>query len=529
MADLLITNGTVVDGTGNPGYRAAVAIEGDTLRIVRGTRELPEAQRTIDATGLTVCPGFFDLHSHSALIVQSEPDHFPKVQQGVTTEVIGIDGNSYAPFKTREQLTSFVRMYAGLDGHPDDIAYDWDSTASLLRKYDRRTSVNIATMVGNAALRLSVVGWDMIPATPGHIADMKAMLREAMQEGAFGLSTGLDYPPGSYASTDELIELAQAAGEFGGFYHTHLRNTLGDRFLDPIREAVTICRRGELPLHLTHLFHRANSPYGAQRIFDLITEAQGGGVEVTFDSYPYEWGSTTAIIKLPQWAQEGGPEATVDRLTDTEVRERIRKDIAARTSYAAWIRSMDYVRLGHFSQPSLLRYEGLTLGEIVRTEQRDAVDVFCDILVAERLAINEVAPGPWPVTLAKFVTHPEGMVGTDSIFLGDKPSPRTYGAYPRILGDLVREEKLMSLAEAIRKMTSYPAQRLGVLDRGILRDGLKADVTIFDFNTIRPVGTYDDPRHQCEGVHYVINNGVLVIDQGVHTGAHPGRALRRKY
>jgi N-acyl-D-amino-acid deacylase len=528
VIDLLITGGTIVDGTGSPGYRAAVAVEGDTLRIVRGRRELPEAREHLDVSGLTVTPGFIDLHSHSALMIQADPDHFPKVQQGVTTEVVGVDGNSYAPFKTAEQLRTFVEMYAGLDGRPA-IPYDWDSVASLLLKYDRKTSVNIATMVGNAALRLSVVGWDDTPADASQLADMRSMLREAMQEGAFGLSTGLDYPPGSYASTDELISLAEEAGDWGGFYHTHLRNTLGDRFLDPIRESVTICQRGGLPLHLTHLFHRANSPGGAQRIFDLIESAQSGGVEVTFDSYPYEWGSTTSIIKLPQWAQSGGPDATLARLADPAVREEIRRDIASWTAYAKWIRSMDHVRLGNFTSADLRKYEGLTLGEIIRHHGGDAVDVFCELLVEERLGVNEVAPGPWPVTLARFITHPEGMVGTDSIFLGDYPSPRTYGAYPRILGDIVREEKLMSLPEAIRKMTSYPAQRLGILDRGILRDGMKADIVIFDFDRIKPVGTYDNPRQQCEGIEYVINNGTVVMNKGVHTGAHPGRALRRHH
>ncbi len=527
MTDILITGGTVVDGTGSPGYRAAVAVEGDQLRIVRGTAELPDARRVIDATGLTVAPGFIDLHSHSALIVQSAPDHFPKVSQGVTTEVIGIDGNSYAPFRTREQLTQFVHMYGGLDGRPA-IPYDWDSVASFLRKFDDKVAVNIAMMIGNSALRLSVLGWDEVEAEAADVADMRAMLREGMQEGAFGLSTGLDYPPGSFASTEELIELSQEAAAWGGFYHTHLRNWLGDRFLDPTREAVEICRRAGIPLHLTHLFHRANSRGGAERIFDLIDDARGMGVEVTFDSYPYEWGSTAHIIKLPQWAQAGGPEATVQRIGDPAVRQRIREDIEGWTTYQKWTAGMDYVRLGNFTSPSLRRFEGLTLGEISRSLKADVVDTMCDLLIEEDLGVNEVAPGPWGVTLHKFVTHPDGMVGTDSIFLGDKPSPRTYGAYPRILGEIVREERAMSLPEAIRKMTSYPAQRLGVLDRGILRDGMKADITIFDFERIKPVGTYDDPCHQCEGVEYVLVNGRLVIDKRAHTGELPGRALRRK-
>ena len=526
MADILITGGTVVDGTGNPGYRAAVAVEADRLRIIRGTAELPQAYRYIDATGLTVAPGFFDLHSHSGLMVQSDPLHFPKVSQGVTTEVIGVDGNSYAPFRTQEQLEQFVHMYAGLDGRPD-IPYDWDTVASYLRKFDSSVSVNIALLIGNSALRLCAVGWDQETATREAVADMRAMLREGMQEGAFGLSTGLDYAPGSYASTEELIELGAEAARWGGFYHTHLRNTLGDRFLDPVREAIEICQKGGLPLHLTHLFHRADSPGGAQRILDLIERAKDSGLEVTFDSYPYEWGSTTTLILLPQWAQAGGPRAILKRLADPDTRDAIRRDIASWTDYAAWCRKLDHVWVGNFTKPELLRYEGLYLGEVIRSQGGDPVDVLCDLMIAEDLGVNDVAPGPWGVTLERFITHPEGMVGTDSIFLGAKPSPRTYGAYPRILGDIVREERRMTLAEAIRKMTSYPAQRLGIMDRGILRDGMYADITIFDAATIGPVGTYDDPCRQCRGVEYVLVNGQIVIDKGSHSGALPGRALRR--
>jgi len=227
--DLLITGGTLVDGTGNPGYRASLAVDQELVRVIRGSASLPEAARHIDATGLIVAPGFIDLHSHAGLLVLAEPDHFPKVSQGVTTEVIGVDGNSYAPFDSRERLLEFVHMYAGLDGNPA-LAYDWDRVASYLSCFDNRVSVNVALVIGNSALRLCTVGWEPVEADSRAIANMRSMLREGMQEGAVGLSTGLDYPPGSYASTDELVQLAEEAGRWGGFYHTHLRNTLGDHF-----------------------------------------------------------------------------------------------------------------------------------------------------------------------------------------------------------------------------------------------------------------------------------------------------------
>lgn len=523
--DLLISGGTLVDGTGNPGYRASLAVADNTVRVIRGTASIPEATRTIDASGLIVAPGFIDLHSHAGLLLLAEPDHFPKVSQGVTTEVIGVDGNSYAPFDEHDRLMEFVHMYAGLDGEPP-LDYDWDRVASYLSHFDGRVSVNVALVIGNSALRLCTVGWDPVEADARAIANMRSMLREGMQEGAVGMSTGLDYPPGSYASTDELIQLAEEAGRLGGFYHTHLRNTLGDRFLDPIREAIQICHEGELPLHLTHLFHRADAPGGAERIFDLIDSARATGVEVTFDTYPYEWGSTTLLISIPQWAQAGGPAACLERLRAASTRDQIRAFIAEQSDLTVWTNAMEHLRVGNFQLPEHAAYESRTLGELARLRGQDIVDALCDLLVAEDLRLNQVAPSSWGVTMPKFVVHPDGMVGTDSIFLGAKPSPRTYGSYPRILGEFVREEKRLSLPEAIRKMTSYPAQRLGLLDRGILRDGMRADITIFDLEQVRPVGTYDDPRHQCRGIEYVIVNGTPVIDAGRHTGAHPGQALR---
>jgi N-acyl-D-amino-acid deacylase len=526
MVDVLITGGMVVDGTGNPGYAGTVAVDRGRLRIIRGSAELPEAARRIDASGLVVAPGFIDMHSHSGLMIFEDPGHLPKVSQGVTTELVGIDGNSYAPFRSRQQLADFVRMYAGLDGAPR-LAYDWDTVASFLSRFDGTVSVNVAMVIGNSALRICAVGWEDTEAGPAAIADMRAMLREGMQEGAFGLSTGLDYPPGSYAPTDELVQLGQEAGRWGGFYHTHLRNRLGDRFLDPIREAVEICRRGELPLHLTHLYHRVTNPQGTGAIFGLIGGAMAEGIEVTFDTYPYEFSSTTLLIRIPQWVQSGGPDACLERLRTPGVRERMREEMTEAGELDGWERQFDHIRVGAFSSPGNVRYEGRRLGEIARERGQRVLDTVCDLLVDEGLGVNEVAPGPHGATLPRFIEHHLGMIGTDSIFLGARPSPRTYGAYPRILGEFVREESLLSLPEAIRKMTSFPAQRLGISDRGLLRDGLAADLTLFDPVRVRALATYDEPRVQSLGVEYVLVNGTLVIDRGRHTGALPGRAIRR--
>jgi N-acyl-D-amino-acid deacylase len=527
VINVLIVNGTIVDGSGNPGYQASVAVEGDRLRIVRGDVTIP-AERVIDARGLTVAPGFIDMHSHSGLMILADPAHHSKVRQGVTTEVIGVDGNSYAPFTRREDLLSFVEFNAGLDGSPD-IPYDWDTVASYLSRFDQKVAVNIAFFIGNCALRICALGWHDQPADPQIVNRMKAMLREGMEEGAFGLSTGLDYPPGSYATTDELARLGAEAARMGGIYHTHVRYRLGDRYLDPFREAIEIGRRGGVPVHITHFYHRAGYPGGTGRMLDLVEEARVRGLDVTFDTYPYEWASTRLLIELPGWVQSGGPSELKSRLADPSVRVRLHEDMRDRWRPYGGIPSWaGDLRLGYFARPEHEQFEGRTLAEIAEVVRQNPIDALLDLLLKEDLRLNEVRSGPQGATLPPFVKHTLGMVGTDSVFLGRRPSPRTYGSFPRILGDFVREERLLSLPEAIRKMTSYPAQRLGILDRGLLRDGLRADIVVFDQDKIRAVSTYDEPCQYPVGLRHVLVNGQLVINEEQHTGALPGRALRRR-
>jgi len=524
-ADLVFLHGTVVDGSGTPGRPGTVAAVAG--RLVLGAAEWePPAARVIDATGLVIAPGFIDLHSHGGLVILAQPRHEPKVHQGVTTEVIGVDGNGYAPFERRDDLRAFVELNGGLDGRPD-IDYGWTDVASYIRRYDRGQAVNVAVMIGNSALRIGAVGWDDSPADERATANMQAALREAMEEGAFGVSSGLDYPPGSYASTDELAALTATAADLGGFYHTHVRYPLGDRFLDPFREAIEIGRRGPGPVHLTHFYHRESHPGGPEELLELVDGARRSGMDVTFDTYPYEWASTRLLIQLPQWVQAGGPAPLRERLADRPTRNRLRSELAARGAAYAGATGWEDVRLGAFTQPENLRWESATLAEVMADRGVDAVDAICDLLLSEDLRVTQVTSGPWSETLPHFIRHPVGMVGTDSTFLGEKPSPRTYGSFPRILGQFVRDEALLSMEEAIRKMTAAPAERLGLRDRGLLREGYAADLVAFDPVRVRSNATYDEPRRYPDGIEFVAVNGTLVVDRGVHTGALPGRALRR--
>ncbi len=526
--DLLIEGGTLVDGTGAAGLAGSIATVGDRLHVLApGDQDRPsQVGRVIDAHGKVVAPGFIDLHSHAGLMVLADPRHEPKVRQGVTTEVIGVDGLSYAPLPGQDDLDALIEMNAGLDGSPD-IQRDWQSVAGYLDRFDGKVAVNIGLLIGNSALRISRLGWDDVPADEPAIADMRAMLREAMEAGALGVSSGLDYPPGAFATTAELAALTAEAAKHGGFYHTHVRYPLGDRYLDPFREAVEIGRQGDGPVHITHFYHRQMHPGPPERLLALIDDARAEGLDVTFDTYPYEWASTRLLIQLPQWIQAGGPAPLKERLADTAAREKVRVELrergAAYTSRAGWAD----VRLGYFANPDNLRWEGQTLAEVMSERGTDAVDTMCDLLVAEDLRVNQVTSGPWSETLHHFVVHPVGMFGTDSTFIGDKPSPRTYGSFPRVLGEFVRDRALLGLEEAVRKMTSAPAARLGLTDRGLLRDGLNADIVVFDPETVRTNATYEEPRRFPDGIDHVIVNGTLVVDGGQHTGALPGRVVRR--
>ena len=520
MLDLLITGGLIIDGTASPGFYGAVGVQGDHITILRGDTSEVSAGRGLDATGKVVCPGFIDVHSHSGLMILADPMHLPKVHQGITTELIGIDGNSYAPFRSDEDLERFILLNSGLDGSPS-LPERWSSVSEYLSMFDRKVAVNIAYIVGNSPLRIGAVGWNDRPANRNQIENMKSLLRESMEDGAFGMSTGLDYPPGSFADTDELVELSAEAARLGGIYHTHVRYSLGDRYLDPFREAFEIGRRSGVPVHLTHMFKRVTEPRGARILLELVEEAREEGLDVTFDCYPYPVGGTRISIVFPQWAQDGGPERLKEVLRSPDGRERIGRDVQPRG------RGWHDMWLTYFQQPHNRQYEGKSVAEIADLMGKQPVDAVCDLLLDEDLRVSYVAATIDPATVSDFVTHPLHMVGTDALLLGDFPPPQAYGAFPIILSEIVREERRISLPEAIRKMTSYPAQRLGIPDRGLLREGMKADIVVFDAKTIRANATREDPKQLSEGIEYVIVNGQVVMDQGRHTGALPGRALRR--
>ena len=497
-----------------------MAVEGGTVSVLRGDVSGVDAERVMDATGRVACPGFMDLHAHSALMVLANPLHEPKVFQGITTELIGIDGNSYAPMPSHKDLTDAIRLNSGLEGAPP-LKQRWLSVGEYLDCFDGKVSCNIAYVMGNSAVRVTAMGWDDRPATGNEVGRMRDIVRLGMEEGAFGISTGLNYPPVSYADTAELVELSTDPNRLGGTYHTHVRYPLGDQFLDPYREALNIGRRSGIPIHIRHLFQRLPIVGSAQDMMGLVDGARAEGLDVTFDTFPSAYGGTQLIAIFPEWAHSGGPDALVDIIRSPEGRKELAKSLAPRA--ATW----HDVWLTYFKQPHNRRWEGRSVADFLEVSGKSDIDALRDLLIEEDLQTSYAANQNNLVTMPAFLRHPLCMVGTDGLLLGDHPAPRTYAGFPYILGSLVREEGILSLTDAIRKMTSAPAQRLGLRDRGTLGNGASADIVVFDPATVGSPATIHEPRQFPTGIDYVIVNGRIAVDHGEHSGTLAGRALRR--
>ena len=518
MLDIMIKNGLIVDGTGSPGFYGHVGIDGDSVQIFRGDISSISAIETIEADDRVVCPGFIDVHAHSGLVILSQPEHHAKVRQGVTTELIGVDGNSYAPFRNHDDFLRFVELNSGLDGNPP-LPGKWSTVEQYLNMFHRKVAVNIAYILGNSPVRIDAIGWHSGVASASDIENMKSMIREAMEEGAFGLSTGLDYPPGNFANTDEIVALCQQVSDLGGIYHTHVRYRLGGGYLDPHNEAIEIGKRSGVPVHITHLSQRASYPSG-DRLLQLVETASETGQDITFDSVPLYPGSTRILILFPDWVHDGGPEKIKEVLSSSEGRERLKKEIVVTDP------SWQDMWVTYFKNRHNYKFDGMSVSEVALARNQHPVDAICDLLLEEDLQVSYNAMGSNLKTLPAFITHPLSMVGSDALLLGDHPPPRSYGTFTSILESYTRDEQQMSLPTAIRKMTAFPAQRLGIRNRGILRDGMKADIVVFDPLTVKTTATRTNPKQFPIGIQHVFVNGIQVVKDSVHTGALPGRALK---
>ena len=526
---LLIANGRVIDGSGAPGVAADVAVEGDRIAAV-GPGLRGEAARTIDARGLVVAPGFIDIHSHSDLVLDSCPSAESKVRQGVTTEVVGMCGFSPGPVAPAGQELVCDWM-AGIVGNKPAIG--WHSFGEYLDHVRRLgATVNIAQFVGHGALRLATVGADNRPATADERAGMARLLAEALDAGAFGYSTGLVYAPSVFGTTDELIELARSMAGRNGLYFSHVRGEAAT--LEPAYvEAIRIAEEGGVPVQIAHVKASGRENWGKmEAALRMIADARARGVDVTGDVYPYPAGSTKMDSLLPGWMQDGGIARLLERLADPAARKRAIDDCLEggerwRTSSGSL--GWDEVMIATCSQPAL---PGKTLAELARLTGREPAHAMMDLVLAERACVSMVSWGQSEENVGMVIADPNTMIGSDSLSLHagpgphpGKPHPRSYGTFPRVLGEYCRERKLVSWETTVHKMTGKPAAKLRLQDRGLVRAGFAADLALFDPATVRDEATFPDPHRHPTGIPYVIVNGQVVVDGPRYHAVPAGRVL----
>jgi len=527
--DVVITHGHIIDGTGSPWYSGDLGIRDGKIAAIGNLAAAPR-KRTIDAAGKVVAPGFIDMLGQSELTILVDPRLPSKAFQGITSEITG-EGNSIAPLND-----AIIQSDRGGYEH-FKITPDWRTFRQYFARLEKQgMGINLASYVGATQVRRMVLGDDDKQPTPEQLEQMKTLVREAMKDGAVGVSTALQYPPAPYAKTEELIALATEAGKSGGIYATHMRNE-GDSVLDAIYEALRIGREAQVPVEIWHIKVAGKNNWGRMpEVVAKITAARAAGSDVTADTYAYTAWYNDFSAFIPPWAHDGGTAKLVERLKDPVTREKIRKDML--TPSKDWnnewqeIPGPDAIMIGAVENPELLPMQGKRLSEIAKQWNKDPMDALFDFLVQDpSTGVAVFAMSQSDVTLAlqqpwvaidndSEGTSPEGLLGQAH------PHPRAYGTFPRILAKYVREEKVLTLEDAIRKFSALPAQRMRLTDRGVLKAGMWADVVIFDPATVRDRATFDNPNQLSEGMEYVLVNGVPVIDQGKMTGALPGKVLR---
>ncbi|KAB1147759.1 D-aminoacylase [Streptomyces luteolifulvus] len=533
MEELVIRDADVVDGTGDPSYRADVVVDGG--RIVSVVKEAaaagcqrPKARRELDAEGLVLSPGFIDMHAHSDLALLRDPDHSAKAAQGVTLEVIGQDGLSYAPVDDRT-LDEVRRAVTGWNGPGDDIDFDWRSVGEYLDRLDRGIAVNAAYLVPQGTVRALVVGWEDREATPRELERMRQLVAEGLEQGAVGLSSGLTYTPGMYAGTAELTALCRVVAEHGGYYCPHHRS-YGAGALEAYEEMVAVAREAGCPLHLAHATLNFGVNKGrAPELLSLLDEALAGGADISLDTYPYTPGCTTLVALLPGWAGEGGPEAVLARLADEETAERIRHDletVGADGCHGVPV-DWDTVEISGVTDPALGDFVGRTVQESALLRGEAPWATARRLLVEDRLGPTILQHVGHEENVAAVMRHPVHTGGSDGILQGSKPHPRAYGTFPRYLGHYVRELGVLSLEECIAHLTGRPAARLRLPDRGVVREGHRADLVLFDPATVAAGATFERPRTLPTGIPHVLVDGRFVIEDGRRTDVLAGRAVRR--
>lgn len=528
--DLLIRNGHIVDGSGRPGYRADLAVTGD--RIVRiGNLKDAKAKRVIDARGLIVAPGFIDMLGQSETYVLIDPRVMSKVMQGVTTEITG-EGDSIAPINDRliNEQSDFNRRYK--------LEINWRTLGEYFKRLEQQGSgVNMATFVGATQVRAHVIGFDNRPPTAAELEQMKQLVAEAMKDGALGLSTSLQYVPARFARTEEIVELAKVAREHGGIYATHQRSE-ANALDESLKEVFAIARQAQIPVEIWHLKTAYKKNWGRMpEVLRRIARARAQGLNITADVYPYIAGSTSLSACLPPWVLEGGTEKMLERLRDTRIRQQLKKEIT--TDSRDWENiylgsgGAGGVLIGSVGNRELEAMQGKRLLQIAEEQGKEPLEALFDLILADHGQTGAIyfmmsEPDLLAAMKSPFVSFctDSGARAIDGPLSGAKSHPRGWGSYPRILGRYVREQKILTLEKAVQKMTGMPAKTVGLKDRGLLRQGMFADIAIFDPESVIDRATFEMPNQYPEGIVYVIVNGQLSVDGGKRTAALAGRPLR---
>ncbi len=528
--DIVIKNGTIVDGGGAPGFKADVGIRGDRIASV-GNLQAAKATRVIDARGMIVAPGFIDMLGQSETLLLIDPRGMSKIMMGVTTEITG-EGESIAPMNERliKEQEDFNRRY--------NLTIDWRTLDEYFQRLERQGSgINLGTFVGATQVRAYVIGFDNRSPTPSDLEQMKRLVAEAMKDGALGLSTSLQYVPARFAKTDEIIELAKVAKQYGGIYITHQRSE-ANALDESLEEVFEIARRAQIPVEIWHLKSAYKKNWGRMpEVLERIAKARAEGLDITADVYPYIAGSTSLSACLPPWALEGGTEQMLARLRDVNIRERLKQEIS--TDSLEW----ENIYLGSGGAGGILISSvvntqlepllGKRLSEIAEEQKKSELETLLDLILADNGQTGAIffmmsesdLRAAMRAPFVSFCTD-TGSRATDGPLSRSKSHPRGWGTYPRILGRYVREEKLLSLEEAIHKMTGMPAKRVGLSDRGLIREKMLADIAVFDPQKVIDRATFEMPNQYPEGIHYVIVNGQISVDKGKRTPALAGRALR---
>ncbi|EGX59572.1 D-aminoacylase [Streptomyces zinciresistens K42] len=538
MEELVIRDAEVVDGGGGPSYRADVVV--DCGRIVSIVQEAaaagcqrPEARRELDAEGLVLAPGFVDMHAHSDLALLRDPDHSAKAAQGVTLEVVGQDGLSYAPVDDRT-LAEVRRAITGWNGSGDDVDFDWRTVGEYLDRLDagfggEGIAVNAAYLIPQGTVRALAVGWEDREATPAELDRMRRLVAEGMEQGAVGLSSGLTYTPGMYAKDAELTELCRVVASYGGYYCPHHRS-YGAGALAAYAEMVALTREAGCALHLAHATMNFGVNEGrAPELLALLDEALAAGADISLDTYPYTPGCTTLVALLPSWAGEGGPEAVLARLADDATAERIRHHmevVGADGCHGVPV-EWDTVEISGVGDPALADHVGRTVLRAARERGEEPWVTARRLLLADRLGTTILQHVGHEENVRAIMRHRVHTGGSDGILQGTKPHPRAYGTFPHYLGRYVRELGVLSLEECVARLTSRPAARLRLADRGLVREGYRADLVLFDPRTVAAGSTFEEPRRLPTGIPHVLIDGRFVVEDGRRTDVLAGRAVRR--